>query len=456
MSERTPVYDFQVHHRDPHDIKIPQRQMRQHAPEKIANLKRSISHLGFYAPVSIDANGVAIIGVARIMAARELSLKSIPTLKHADLTPVQVRAIRLADNKLQEGSVWDLTNLNLELKELTAIGFDCRVPGFHTAEIDKGLANFGTFVEEEPRINLNATPVTRLGDKWIVGKHRILCGDATDRATIGLLLGNTAAAMIFMDPPYGCKIEGHVSGLGKNKHRDFVQGAGEQTPEEYALFSERFFANAFQAIEKGGLCYSCIDWRAQHVSILAALKAGFEHINTCVYVKNNGAMGSLYRSRHELVLVLKKPGGRSTNNVMLGKHGRNRTNVWEYPGASAFGASRDADLARHPTPKPLTLVADAIKDCTNRGDICVDLFGGGGTTMLAAEDTGRIAYLCELDPVYVDATLKRFQKAYDVEAVHAETGLTFSEMAKQRRAQKSGRPPRERSRCVANTMTEVA
>jgi DNA modification methylase len=274
--------------------------------------------------------------------------------------------------------------------------------------------------------------VTRLGDLWQIGAHRLICGDATDLETSARLLDGARAQMVFTDPPYNVKIDGHVSGLGAIKHREFAFASGEMTQAEFTAFLERVFANLVVRAVDGAIHFVCMDWRHLGEVLAAGGRTFSELKNICVWNKTNGGMGSLYRSQHEMVFVFKSGSATHINNVELGRHGRYRTNVWTYAGANTFSATRDADLAMHPTVKPVALVADAILDCSKRRGIVLDVFAGSGTTLVAAERTGRRGYGTELDPAYCDTILRRVSGVTGVEARLLATGQTFAEVASER------------------------
>ena len=278
-------------------------------------------------------------------------------------------------------------------------------------------------------------PITRPGDCWLIGDHRLICGDSTDPDTYARLLEGAEAQMIFTDPPYNVPIEGHVSGLGKVKHREFAMASGEMPEAEFTTFLATVFRNLAGHSVEGAIHFICMDWR--HLGeVLAAGKSAYSELkNLCVWAKTNGGMGSLYRSQHELVFVFKAGTAPHINNVELGKHGRYRTNIWSYAGINSFGKDRDADLALHPTVKPVALVADAILDCSKRRGIVLDAFAGSGTTLIAAEKTGRRGYGIELDPHYCDVIIRRLAAAANVEATHAATGRLFAEIEQERTAE---------------------
>lgn len=417
------------------------RNSRRHGGDDIARLANSIATFGFVVPIVVDKDGAIICGHGRLLAALDLGLETVPTICVNHLTDSQVRALRIADNRLAELSTWDDANLQAELGDLAdldlagALDFDLTVTGFDTAELDVvivgagGAGNAGE-VESVEKPDPTRPAVTRPGDIWELGPHRLLCGDALKAESYRQVLLRETAQMVFTDPPYNVPVLGHVrSGRGA-AHREFAMASGEMTGEELQEFLLTFLVHLLTALAKGGIAMVCMDWRSIRHLIFAGLKAGFELINLCVWNKTNGGMGSLYRSKHELVCIFKTPGAAHVNNVELGRHGRNRTNVWDYAGVNSFGRGRAADLADHPTVKPTALVADAIMDVSHRGDIVLDAFGGSGATLLAAERTGRRARLIELDPLYLDLAIRRWQALTGKAAVHSGTGETFDVRAR--------------------------
>lgn len=315
--------------------------------------------------------------------------------------------------------------------------FDLEVTGFDTTEIDlriEGLTDHAN--ESDPAHVLppaaKGPPVTKTGDQWILGQHRIFCGNSKKSATHAAVMGASRAAMLFTDPPYNVPIDGHVSGLGKIRHREFAMGSGEISPSEFSDFLFDITSLSAQYSLDGALLYYCMDWRHTADLITVGKRVFAELKNICVWVKPNGGMGSFYRSRHEFVLVFKHGKKPHRNNIELGRFGRHRTNVWNYPGANTLGRSCEEGnlLALHPTVKPVSMVADAILDCTKRGDIVLDPFLGSGTTLLAAERTGRACRGIEIDPLYVDVAVRRWQALTGEDARHAVTGRTFTETQK--------------------------
>ena len=410
---------------------------RTHSPKQIRQIANSLEQFGFINPILLDSNGVMIAGHGRLAAAKQLGLREVPTIRIDDLSPDQVRAYVIADNRLAELADWDTELLATELAYLSDldIDFDPTITGFEMAEIDVLIGNTGDDLESESTDPDDSVPepsngpaVTQPGDIWIIGgKHHLVCGDATKPETYDHLLIGDKARMVFTDPPYNVPIDGHVSGLGATKHREFAMASGEMTSSEFEAFLTNVLTNLAGASTDGAIHYVCMDWRHMAEVLSAGQNAYAELKNLCVWNKSNGGMGSLYRSKHELVFVFKNGTGQHINNVDLGRHGRYRSNVWDYAGANALSPSRQDDLAMHPTVKPVALVADAMLDTSNRGDIVLDAFAGSGTTLVAAARTGRRGYGIEIDPLYCDVIIRRMAKTHGFAAVNACTGLGFAE-----------------------------
>lgn len=417
---------------------------RKHPEKQLVKLASSIREFGFAAPVLVDENNTIIAGEARVEAAKRVGLKELPVIVAHHWSASQVKAYRLADNRLAELAHWDKQALSIELASI--IEFDetpVEILGWETAEIDILLEE----IEEETASDAKNDPadevigplqqtVSQAGDLWLLGRHRLLCGSSLESESWARLLGDETAAMVFTDPPYNVKVSGHICGLGKVKHEEFAMASGEMSRAEFTEFLGKFLEQMLPHLADGAILDLCMDWR--HLSeLLAAVEANqLSLLNLCVWNKNNGGMGSLYRSKHELVLVLVTKKGKAphTNNVELGKHGRYRTNVWDYAGVNSFGRSRMEDLADHPTVKPVALVADAIRDVTSPNDIVLDAFMGSGTTVLAAERTKRRAYGIEIAPSYVDVAVRRWEKLTGEKAVLESTGQSFEEVTRDRAA----------------------
>ena len=416
---------------------------RTHSEKQLRQIADSIRTFGFTNPVLVDRDNGIVAGHGRVEAAKRLKLRSVPTIRLEDMTEAEIRAYVIADNRLAENAGWDRELLAIELQHLYELDldFDVTITGFEMPEIDVLFGELQAAesgpdepdpADEVPDVDDTGPAVTRPGDLWVVGKHRLICGDATDPDVYAGLLGGERAQMVFTDPPYNVPIDGHVCGLGSVKHREFAMAAGEMSEAEFTRFLATTFGHLAAHAADGAIHFICMDWR--HVGeVLAAAQGAYSELkNLCVWAKTNGGMGSLYRSQHELVFVFKSGSGAHINNVELGKHGRYRTNLWTYAGVNSFGRNRDEDLAMHPTVKPVALVADAILDCSRRKGIVLDAFAGSGTTLVAAERTGRRGYGIELDPLYCDVIVRRLAKVAGLEAIHAETGKRFVELEAER------------------------
>lgn len=434
-----------------HIIQVPLEQLHPHPrnahthpPKQVAKLAASIRRFGFNVPILIDATNQIICGHARVDAATDLGLSHVPAIRIEHLSKDQVRAFLIADNKLAEGADWNVEILAEELQFLTEVDIDPTITGFETPEIDILIDGLSGEPEAAPETAPEPDPevpaVTELGDRWILGNHFLSCGDATRFEDVDVLMDGAAAQMVFIDPPYNVPVHGHVSGKGKFVHREFPMASGEMDEASFTVFLEESLRNLAAVTIDGGLLYTCMDWRHLLELQIAADRSSLKTINLCVWTKTNGGMGSLYRSQHELVFVFKVGTAAHINNVELGRHGRNRTNVWHYAGVNTFREGREADLRMHPTLKPLALVADAIRDVTHRSDIVLDTFVGSGTTIIACEQVGRRAYAMELDPLYVDTAIRRWQAETSKEACLASTGESFAEIAARR-----GNDPNRRS-----------
>jgi DNA modification methylase len=421
------------------ELKLNQRNPRQHRPSQIKLIRKSIRAFGFCVPPVIDRANNVIIGAARIIAARDEGFDEVPVVRLDNLSEAQTTALMLADNKLAEMSSWNEQLLGEVLHELSLLdlSFDIEATGFSMAEIDLHIDGLSDSAAQDlgDRLPNPGPAVSRPGDLWALGQHRVLCGSAIDPAAVASLMGDEKAAMIITDPPFNVRIPGHVSGNGRHKHSDFVMASGEMSEAEFTSFLESAFVLLARHSHDGSLHYVFMDWRHLGEIVRAGRGVYGELKNLCIWNKGTGGLGSLYRSQHELVFVFKSGSGPHRNNIELGKFGRNRTNVWTHAGANSFGrAGEEGDLlALHPTVKPCGLIADAILDASARGDIILDSFLGSGTTVIAAERTGRRCYGLELDPRYTDTIIRRWQ-AYtgDVARLLSLDRRSFAEVAEMR------------------------
>lgn len=429
---------------------------RTHSKKQIGQIAQSIRHFGFTNPVLLDERRGIIAGHGRVEAAKLLGLETVPTVCLRDMSEADIRAYVIADNKLAENAGWDRNLLALEFQYLSELelDFDLTLTGFELPEIDIALGELAIGAAEgepdpadivpEPG---SGDPVTRLGDVWHIGPHRLICGDSTQRDTYDRLLGAVRAQMVFTDPPYNVRIDGHVCGSGAVQHREFAMASGEMSSAQFTGFLAAVFNQLAAFAVDGSIHFQCMDWR--HMGEMLDAGAAYTELkNLCVWSKTNGGMGSLYRSQHELVFVFKSGTAPHINNVELGRHGRYRTNVWTYAGVNSFG-NNQSDLALHPTVKPTAMVRDAILDCSHRKGVVLDAFSGSGTTLIAAHQTGRLGYGIELDPLYCDVILRRMKLVLGLEARLGDGGSTFDEVALAREGDKTASAVNEGDRGAA-------
>lgn len=404
---------------------------KEHPPKHIKQIAGSIRQFGFIAPIVTDDKLEIVAGHGRFEAAKLLGLKQVPVIMISNLSEAEIRAYRLADNQLTMNTGYDDGLLRIEIQELMALDldFDLEITGFETAELDIIIDGDDTIEDDPadavPDIDEDKLPVTKPSDIWIMGKQRLICGDALKEESYERLLQDERADTCFTDPPYNVPVNGHICGNGKIKHDEFAMASGEMSEEEFIEFLTTFIILAIRFSRNGSLHYIFIDWR--HIfELLSAGRAHYTELkNICVWNKHNAGMGSFYRSKHELVAVFKNGTKPHVNTIMLGKHGRNRSNIWDYQGVNGFGSH--SDLEMHPTVKPVALIVDALKDSTKRGHIVLDPFTGSGSTLIACEKAGRRARCIELEPKYCDVIVRRWQELTGLDATHAETGKTFNE-----------------------------
>lgn len=407
-----------------------------HKNKQVQQIANSISEFKFNNPILIDENNEIIAGHGRLLAAKQLGISKVPVIKLIHLTDAQKKAYRIADNKLTENGEWDVDLLKLEFTELEKLDLDFSldITGFDIADIDIILDS--SLADKEVKLDekANAIPfipegeiVSREGDIWQLGNHRIICGNALEKSVYERLFDDKKADMVFTDPPYNVKVDGHICGNGRVKHKEFAMASGEMTESEFRGFLTTSFTLMKEFTIDGSLHYICMDWR--HIREMVDAGAVYDEFkNLCVWNKTNGGMGSLYRSKHELVFVFKNGAAPHINNIELGSHGRYRTNVWDYPGVNSFTCKEN--LKFHPTVKPVEMVRDAILDVTNRNQIVLDPFLGSGTTLIAAEKSGRTCFGIELEPLYIDTTIRRWQDLTGKTAIHIESGKTYGELIK--------------------------
>lgn len=410
---------------------------RTHSGKQLGQIASSIERFGFLVPIIVDDELMIAAGHGRWLAAKKMKLPEVPVIRARFLTEVDRRAFILAENKIAQNAGWDESLLAAELEFLFEGGCDLEITGFSTADLDFAIVE-QKGPEKTESVELpdpEADAVTQLGDLWLIGPHRLYCGDARDVASFETLLGDERAALVFADPPYNVPIDGFVSGNGRHRHREFVMGAGEMSPPEFTAFLRSIFRNCVRFSANGSIHYHCMDWRHMRELLDAADGVYEQFKQLVVWAKDNGGQGAFYRNRHELVFVFKAGKAKHTNNFGLGETGRYRTNVVQYAGANTFRKGRNEDLEAHSTVKPTALVADFLLDCSNRDDLVLDPCVGSGTTLIAAHRTRRCGAGIELDPLYVDTALRRLRKVSGIEPVLAGDGRTFTSIAAARMAE---------------------
>jgi DNA modification methylase len=413
------------------DLKPDPANARLHPRRQLKLLADSIQALGFNVPILVDRDRNVLAGHARLLAAQRLGISAVPTIRLEHLTPTQVQAFRIADNRLAEIATWDENLLAQSLKELSAVDLDFNIEatGFSVGEIDLRIEGLGDGADDPadsipPRA---AVAVSRPGDLWVLGDHRILCGSALEAVSYDRLMARDRAAMVLSDPPYNIPIDGFVGGNGAIKHREFAMGVGEMSAQQFEAFLGTVMDHCIRTTTDGSLHYFFMDWRHTLELQTAAATRYSAHKHTCVWDKGRGGMGSFYRSEHEFCLIYKAGKAASRNNIELGRNGRNRTNIWKYPGIVNERRGDEGDLlAMHPTSKPVRMLADAILDVTAPRETVLDPFLGSGSTLIAAHRVGRVAYGIEIDPLYVDVAIRRWQADTGQDAVLADTGESFA------------------------------
>ena len=441
--------------------------VRTHPASQIERLANSILQFGVIKPVVTDHHGKIVAGVGVWTAAKKLGLKRIPVIRISDLSETQLRAYSLADNQLATKSGWNRELLAVELEDLQValpeIGLDLSVTGFDPDEVDAILEDFSESADnpadEVPDLSDHPV-VSRSGDLFVMGSHRLLVADARNALAFAKLLQGQVAKMGIHDPPYNVRIQGNVGGRGRIKRSEFMCASGEMSPPQFTGFLAKSLSLCAKHSTDGAIHFTFMDWR--HIGeLLAAGEQAFDELkNMCVWVKNNAGQGSFYRSQHELVLVFKHGSAPHLNTFGLGSGGRSRSNVWRYSGVNAFRAGRMDELKMHPTVKPVAMIADAMRDCSRRGSIVLDAFAGSGTTIIAAEMIGRRAHCLEIDPRYADVAIRRWQAFTKRDAVLESSGVIFDELAELRtrtdRAGRSDNAAKQRSSSRKKSNTKAA
>jgi DNA modification methylase len=422
------------------------RNARTHSKKQIGQIANSIRRFGWTYPILTDQHHEIIAGFGRYKAAEHLGLNEVPVVVMTGLNEVEKRALALADNKIAANAGWDRAILAAELGELALLLPECDlnidITGFEPAEIESLVGNLG-YPGQDPADEVPAIekmPVSRGGDLWLLGRHRLLCGDARKVADLQNLMGPGAAAMVITDPPCIVAVSS-TQGRRQIKHGEFLGASGELSNGEFDSLLLDALSLAARHSADGSTHYVFTDWRHLAEVLAAGHKVYGAPKDFVVWVKTNAGQGGFYRSQHELVFVFKNGDGTDLNKFEPGRRRRLRSNVWTYADIDTLRPGRPADLPVHPTVKPVALISDAMRDCSKRGDIVLDPFMGSGTTIMAAERVGRRAYGLDLDPLYVDVAVRRWQTFTGSDAVLAGTPNNFDEVAASRGAAKQGQRP---------------
>jgi DNA modification methylase len=410
---------------------------RLHSEKQIRQIAQSIRLFGFLVPVVVDGQGLVLAGHGRLLAATLLDMVEVPTVSIEYLTEHEVRAFALADNKLTENSQWDRKLLAEQLKMLceAELDFSVDVTGFEMDAVDvlvegltaapKGNCDPADALPE----TTTAAPVSEPGDVWLLGRHRVLCGNSLDESSFSTLMQDRRANVVITDPP--CNLAGtHVTEPGSIRPKESKMVADEMNESEFADCLAQAFRLLASHSVNGSLHYIFTDW--PHAGeILTAGKHAYSKLrNVCVWIKDKAGTSSLYRNQHELVFVFQSGQHEHWDNVRPIQFGRHRTNVWSYPGLNSFSRTAEEKnlVELHPTVKPVSLVVDVILDCSAQGNIVLDPFLGSGTTLMAAERTGRICHGIELGPGNVDTILRRWQALNGLVATHVVSGRSFADL----------------------------
>ncbi len=434
MSLQTPTEPLAVRYREVDALTPWSQNSRAHTPKQIKLVARSIETYGWTNPILIDDAGNVIAGHARLEAAKLLGMTQVPTICLSNMTEPQKRAYIIADNRMNEvAGTWDRKILALEHQAIQLLdpSFDLTCTGFVFEDVEIMLDGLTESHEDQPIEPDRSRPAVSCdGDLWLLGEHRLLCGDALLPASFQALMGVERAQVVVTDAPYNVKVNGNVAPKGKFK--EFAMASGEMGSSQFAGFLTDAFANLITYSANGSIHFLFMDWR--HMAEMVQATAQYSEMkNLICWNKQSAGMGSFYRSKHELIWAMKSGTEPHINNFGLGEKGRNRTNVWDYPGLAGWSAERAESLAMHPTVKPVALIVDALKDCSRKGGIVLDCFGGSGSTLMAAEQTGRRARLIELDPAYVDVTIRRWEADTGKKAILDQVGRSFESIEQEGR-----------------------
>lgn len=390
------------------------RNARTHDDGQVSQIAGSIAEFGFVNPILVGDDNVIIAGHGRLMAAQQLGLETVPVIVLRHLTEAQRRALVIADNKIAENAGWNAELLKLELGDLQDLGFDLDVIGFSDEELDEllGLEDESGQTDDDAVPEVEEEPVSKTGDLWLLGEHRLLCGDATRREELETLMAGDLADMAFTDPPYNVDYGNSAKDKLRGKDRRILN---DNLGADFHAFLEAALGNLL-AVTKGA-CYVAMSSSELDTLQRAFREAGGKWSTFIIWAKNTFTLGrSDYQRQYEPILYGWREGA---DHYWCGA--RDQGDVW------FFNKPVKNDL--HPTMKPVELVERAIRNSSKTRDIVLDLFGGSGSTLIACEKTGRRARVMELDPKYVDVIIRRWQEYTGEQARRAEDGAAFDEVA---------------------------
>ena len=399
-------------------IALKLKSLRKHSKKQLQKLKNAIIKVGYVNPILLDEKHNIIAGELRLLAAKELGFTQIPAIILENLTPEEADAIRILDNRIAEDGEWNFGNLKEEIEKLMKFDITFEDLGFDTVDYDEIFLIkdsdeskvHNSDKEDESWLDANIPPKVKFGDLWRLGDHFVYCGDSLLVRSFEILMQGELSQIVITDPPYNCKVSGHVCGLGKIKHDEFAMASGEMTETEFAEFISKFMQHLIKFSIDGSLHYLFMDWAGLNTLLTQGKRHYTELKNIAVWNKLIGGMGALYRSQHEMIPIFKNGKAKHQNHIQLGKNGRYRTNVWDYPGIRATNPSSLELLKLYPTVKAVPILHDILLDSSSKNDIVLDCFGGSGSTLLAAERCKRRARLIEISPRYVDVTIYRWEK----------------------------------------------
>ena len=403
------------------NLRLKEDDIRKFSKQEISITTKVVDRFGIPSPIIVDNKNEIVLGANLYLAAQNLNAKTVPTVQSKDLSEKEIKMYSVAMNKILTMGEIDLESIKIDIKDWIFDENFTITPeelGLGTIEVDSILFELSGFsasdaeeqneTKAEEAVLSDIPKIVKPGDLIQLGQHRLFCGDSMKAESYTKLLGEEKADIIITDPPYNVKIQGHVT--KKKNHPEFAQASGEMKPEDFINFLNTVTKNLKNFSKSGSIHYLFMDWKHLFELQIATKDVYEKLLNICVWDKGKGGMGSFYRSQHEFCLVYQNGTGSHKNNIQLGKNGRNRSNIWQYPGMNS-GTSQAKTLSNlHPTVKPVSMLVDILLDASDFGDIVLDTFGGSGSTLIAAQECGRKARLIEISPDYCDVIIHRWEK----------------------------------------------